>query len=160
MAEWKKFTGSEEQINEINDAKHGWIFKDVNGTESLICRGRYVAYRYQGISEYLICEPHIYATMIHRWVDTGQPVYCRDPFGPDGTWRRTSDLAGWYVDLEYSFNPPKEKQFIEVRDYLYKTVRGKYAKATANKDFDDCVYIEMSNQFVKWLDDDWRKVEI
>ena len=157
MAEWKKFTGSEEQINEINDAKHGWIFKDVNGTESLICRGRYVAYRYQCISEYLICEPHIDATMIHRWADTGQPVYWFNE--PANEWQLATHPV-WRSIITYSFNPPKEKQFIEVRDYLVKTLDGEIFKATANKKFNDIKHLEGVNNFVRWLDDDWRKVEI
>lgn len=162
MAGWKKFTGSKEQINEMNEAKrYGWIVRFINGVESNI---RYNSVdkvlNTANITEYLICQPHRHAEKIKRWVDTGQPVYCRDPVDPSGTWRRTSDLAGWYVDLEYSFNPPKEKKFIEVRDYLYETRAGDFRKRTVHKKFSDIEDPESAEGFIRWLDDDWRKVEI
>lgn len=158
MAEWKKFTGSGEQIKEMNETEHGWIVRLINGVETNICYDRVdeVLNRMR-IAEYFICEPHPHAEMIKRWADTGQPVYKISEY--DNEWQLIAK-PHWHRDTKYSFNPPKEKKFIEVRDYLVKTSNGEIFKATANKKFNNIKYIDDMNNFVRWLDDDWRKVEI
>lgn len=62
--------------------------------------------------------------------------------------------------LEYSLNPheEKEKEFIEVRDYLYR-VDGRVIKCSIRSD--DVDYMpERSGNFIRWLDDDWVRIEV
>lgn len=158
MAEWKKFVNSKEQIMEMNDAKHGVLLRKRNSFEQQIIFSIPVANWFvHEVEEYFICNPNPHAEMIHRWADTGQPVYLFDEY--EDKWELTTAPC-WNPNTKYSFNPPKEKQFIEVRDYLLKTLNGEIFKATANKKFNEIKYIEDMNNFVRWLDDDWRKVEI
>jgi len=79
--EWKKYTGSDEQIAEIEFAcsdQNGVVLKLSNGKQSRIfdyddtCN--VVSYSF---THYLICQPHPYADMICQWTRTGQPVYWR-----------------------------------------------------------------------------------
>lgn len=80
-AQWKEYTGSDEQIAEMKLAK-----------ESIFCRlntppGKIKTIEikhWTGISEYhdlitdyMIMSPHRYASMIKIWADTGCPVYYR-----------------------------------------------------------------------------------
>lgn len=157
MAEWKKFTGSDDQLKEMKEAEHGWVIRYKDGNESHIHYGSFnVVFKLLHEPDwYLICEPHPHAEMIHRWVDTGQPVYERP--SSDKEWVLTNDPA-WNPLWQYTFEVPRK--FIEVRDYLFKTRDGGIFKATANKNFNDIKHIEDMNNFVRWLDDDWRKVEI
>lgn len=156
MAEWKKFTGSEEQKTMLRNAVNGWACKQHSGNE-IHNLPQVKCVPFDEIDEFMIYEPHPHAEMIHRWADTGQPVYKFSEY--DNEWQLIAE-PHWHRDTKYSFNPPKEKKFIEVRDYLLKTLDGEIFKATANKKFNDIKYIEDMNTFVRWLDDDWRKVEI
>ena len=73
MAKWKKYTGSDEQIEEIQKSKHGVMTEDfiiIDGgapLRDLLCIG----------DKYLICQPHPYADIIKIWADTGCPVWIR-----------------------------------------------------------------------------------
>lgn len=158
MAEWKTFWGSEEQLSEIKSAENGWIIRFNDGAESAVCSNDLNPKLIAIVPNYLICNPHPHAEMIKRWADTGQPVYIKNP---DGKWAEC-DMSSqpFLCGAEYSFNPPKEKQFIEVRDYLYEAWAGDFRKRTAHKKFSDIEDPESAKGFVRWLDDDWRKVEI
>lgn len=59
--EWIKYDGSEKQIEEINNAPHGY-------------RSRL---NKKGETEYLICKQHPYADLIDIWRLSGCPVYVR-----------------------------------------------------------------------------------
>lgn len=163
MAEWKKFTGSEEQIKELSNAKHGWIIRTKDGSEHGCVGENIMLDRYlHDAEEYLICEPHRHAEMIKRWVDTGQPVYWFNE--SDEEWQLATPPV-WRSSIEYSFNPPKEKQFIEVRDYLYKASGDDYWKGSVHKGKSPkqealVNNVETMEGFIRWLDDDWRKIEI
>src|SRR5690606_8387841 len=102
-------------------------------------------------------DPHPDVELIKQWAATGQPVYEYDEH--NRKWK-VEDNPRWLRGLKHSLNPPKEPQHIEVRDYLYKNIKGEYAKGTANKAFDDCALIETHKRFVKWLDDDWWLIEV
>lgn len=55
----------------------------------------------------------------------------------------------------------KEPEFIEVREYFTRDLRGKPIKITLNaKDFDRANCIESDSDFIRWIDKDPRKVEI
>lgn len=159
MAEWKKFTGSDDQLKEMKEAEHGWVIRYKDGNESPIHYGSFnVVFKLLHEPDwYLICEPHPHAEMIKRWADTGQPVYKISEY--DNEWQLIAE-PHWHRDTKYSFNPPKEKKFIEVRDYLYEAWAGDFRKRTAHKKFSDIEDPESAKGFVRWLDDDWRKVEI
>lgn len=87
QAEWKKYTGSDEQIAEITNSKHGYVFRFKNGNELL----SWQQYDLQignwpgDVKEYLIANPHPLAVMIIRQAQTGQPV-----------WIKTED---WSIDV-------------------------------------------------------------
>ena len=61
MSEWIEYTGSDEQIEEINNAKHGFRTR----------------LNKKGHTEFIICQPHQYADLIKIWADTGCPVWVR-----------------------------------------------------------------------------------
>jgi hypothetical protein len=81
MAEWKKYTGAPEQLDEIKLAKHGYLIKgsDIINETSI--------YNWAAIScinlnidnnvSYLICQHHPYADIIKRWCMTGEPVWIK-----------------------------------------------------------------------------------
>lgn len=166
MAEWKKFTGSDEQLEEIVNAKNGWIVRFHDGDETEIEHGEFpenfsIVINKKLIKEYLLCEPNPHAEMIKRWVDTGQPVYKFHEF--DNEWR-VAQYPRWMPKTKYSFNPPKkEKEFIEVRDYLIN-VNGIIIKECIHKnDAFPEVLVRMAREkkeFIRWLDEDWRKIEV
>lgn len=157
MAEWKKFTGSDEQVAEMDNAEYGWIVRFQNGGESSILTDTPHRYRIGNATEYLICDPHPHAAMINRWVETRQPVYRFDDY--DNEWQLIEDPK-WNPDLRYSFGPPQEKEFIEVRDYLYEAHTGDFRKRTAHRKFSDIEKVESAEGFVRWLDDDWRRIYV
>ena len=82
MREWKKFEGTDEQIEEIFNAG-GYDYRNDKGYESSVLRA--VGKRDELISElnddnvthYLICNPHPLADMIERWARTSQPVWVK-----------------------------------------------------------------------------------
>lgn len=158
MAEWKKFTGSEEQYSEIKSAENGWIVRFEDGTESCVCMGGLDPKLIADVSEYLICEPHTHAEMIKRWADTGQPVYKFSEYRNE--WQLIANPY-WHKEIKYLLNPPKEKQFIEVRDFLYNmlgtVIKISLHKSEAVLSVENC---EKTKGFIRWLDDDWRKIEI
>lgn len=103
MTEWKKYTGSDEQIEEISDSlqRHGYITRNTEGIESIV-----VCY---DTTHYLICEPHPCADMIKQWADTGQPVWIRRNRWDAGISIRVIEVTttpDWNITgAEYSFTP-------------------------------------------------------
>lgn len=80
QAEWIEYTGSDEQIAEIINAKHGWVVRLIDDTESEIHEGDIrKEYRSDEVKYYLICNPHPLADMIIRQAQTGQPVWVKSP---------------------------------------------------------------------------------
>jgi hypothetical protein len=105
MSEWKKFTGSSEQISEILNAKNGVRYRkcdgkiwQANSAESLQSLINYTKHQ---IEEYLICQPHPHAEMIIEWARTGREVYW---YNGCGQWV-IDDSPVWSPDMKYSFNP-------------------------------------------------------
>lgn len=110
MTEWKEYTGADEQIAEMMNAKHGVILRNHEGEESLCIftdnkeledhldpRSKYPP------MEYLICNPHPLADMIIRQAQTGQPVYTRNKLS--GQVDVTTEPDWNFNGLEYSFTP-------------------------------------------------------
>lgn len=55
----------------------------------------------------------------------------------------------------------KEPQYIEVREYLMKDGGGRIYHNSTTRDWGNApADVERSKFFVRWLDQDWRKVEI
>lgn len=78
---WKKYTGSDEQIEEMRNAKDGYTHRKNK----------------QGKSEYIINDPHPYANEIKIWSDTGCPVYWKD---------KEIDSSGECGSCHYPFAQP------------------------------------------------------
>lgn len=85
-AEWKEYTGTDEQIAEMCNAGHGFIWRDNNSgecvsiTELNVFMGRHHLARYlkeRSCIHYLTCNPHPLADMIIRQAQTGQPVWVK-----------------------------------------------------------------------------------
>ena len=107
MSEWKEYEGTDEQIEEMRNAEHGFIVKDVNG-EVLKTILKALPSDFK-ITHYLICNPHPLAGMIERQARTGQPVYWR--YEETGQTGCTPDHnVDWsrYDEFEYSFTPFEE----------------------------------------------------
>ena len=106
-AQWKKFTGSEEQIREILNAKDGAKLRYcmVDGdfdSKKIFVSDLTKHLGNKSISEYLICQPHPHAEMIIEWARTGREVYFySDHFKK---WR-LSTIPVWNEKDKYSFNP-------------------------------------------------------
>lgn len=55
----------------------------------------------------------------------------------------------------------KEPEFIEVREYLFTGWAGNILLETIQKDLgDNAATIESSPHFIRWIDNDWRKIYI
>lgn len=157
MAEWKKYTGSEEQLKEMKSAAHGYIVRFNDGLECDVrCEGL-TSFMQSKTTHYLICEPHKHADMIKRWADTGQPVYCKFL----KVWVEFSNDLIWDDrDFEkFSFTPPEYT--IKYRDYLCKDSVGRGFKETLNKiDKTTPAMIEDRDSFIRWIHEDWQELEI
>ena len=75
MTKWIEYTGSDEQIEDIQKSEHGWMTEDfivIDGSapiHDLLCIG----------DKYLICQPHPYADEIKIWAATGCMIHVREP---------------------------------------------------------------------------------
>ena len=112
MSKWKKYTSSDEQIAEMDNAD-SFIIK-ANGVESHVMhhideRGLLVE-----CDDYLICNKHKYAKLIRRWAVTGQPVWIRKMFycGIEKEGQTyTTTTPDWNIPgAEYSFGPFEQEK--------------------------------------------------
>jgi len=128
MTEWKKYNGSPEQIEEIKNAKDGFVCRN-SETDSGILSIKYgqlfsdqseypiLNAMWKGslklfidtnnTTHYLICNPHPYADMICQQARTGQPVYwrLRNSIIRPQNW--SCNFIPWnsYDTYEFSFTP-------------------------------------------------------
>ena len=113
MTEWIEYTGSDEQIKELNSAinsnSNGVLLKLKDGTQTII---RSHLYGYDFVA-YLICNPHPLAGMICQQARTGQPVWLRKLFecGIEKEWQMfVTTTPNWNIPgAEYSFTEFKEE---------------------------------------------------
>jgi len=119
QAEWVAYTGSDEQIAEIEAAflHSGFIVMKENGGISEIIQGSqplakgFVSHNLNAVwsvKKYLICNPHPYADMARQQLLTGQPVWVRyewrDSTGPNVETYAT-DTPDWNIPgAEYSLS--------------------------------------------------------
>lgn len=98
MTKWIGYTGSDEQIEEIQKSKHGVMTEDfiiIDGgapLRDLLCIG----------DKYLICQPHPYADEIKIWADTGCMIYVREPID----YAMTGDMYKDYATAQPNWNIP------------------------------------------------------
>lgn len=163
-AQWKKFEGTQGQLDEMKNAPHGWIVRLKSGDETFPEKGEFsdnfnLIVSKGLIDRYLICEPLPHAEVIAKHAMTGQPVYCYDE--THKRWRVTHD-PGWYKEHQYSLNPSREKEFIEVREYVCRDNNGYLCIGLVENSFGfkKPMDIEEMFDFVKWIDQDWRRIEI
>lgn len=111
MTEWKEYTGSHEQIDEMMNAKYGFIARNITSEsrimritiDQLFIEGQDEPYlpdlfgnkvenflSFNNTTHYLICNPHPLVDMICQQARTGQPV-----------WVRYSVVAHWWQSTEY-----------------------------------------------------------
>ncbi len=98
-AEWKVYTGSDEQIAEMKNA--GSFIIKANGVESHVMHNIDENGLLVKCDEYLICNKHRYAKQIHRWSVTGQPVHIKVENGT-GNHLLDVSIGFYYFDLEHS----------------------------------------------------------
>jgi len=83
MAEWKEYTGSDEQIEDMRNAfmcrnRYGNELASIfNGNCFVSAEHKKIFLKDNEITQYLICEPHPLADMICQQARTGQPVWIR-----------------------------------------------------------------------------------
>lgn len=106
MAEWTRFTGSDEQIAEIENkscSTNGVLLKLKDGTELTIFHNFQIdsdTKLYRELAEYFICEPKHHSDMIIEWAKTGRPVYVVTENGE----RILCPNPTWYEGTRYSFS--------------------------------------------------------
>lgn len=125
LAQWVKYTGSDEQIAEMRNAEHGFMAKNITSISSVMSikfnqlfiqgqKGPYLPelfcnklenfLTHNNTIEYLICEPHPLADMICQQARTGQPVWWRNKnSGGTGLCHEYFPPFMHPVEFEYSF---------------------------------------------------------
>lgn len=137
MAEWKKYTGSDEQIEEMRQSANGFVARNASSVSSimsvklnqLFISGQKDPYlpelfgnkiseflNYNNTTHYLICNPHPYADMICQQARTGQQVWvkgggAKDVLGnPIFQYCMYGKDINWNIpNAEYSFTEFKEE---------------------------------------------------
>lgn len=111
MAKWIEYTGSGYQLEEMRNAKHGFITENGGGIR-FIERTREDHLKEApllSVKKYLICQPHPYAKELQQWADTGQPVYwCSKTGGGSGECHEYFPPFAHPDIFEYSFTPFEE----------------------------------------------------
>lgn len=117
MSEWTRYEGTDEQIEEMRNAEHGFITSNTSPiwNKQVVPNRDAVIKLMSEADQYLICGKHPLADMIERWARTGQPVY----------WRRKDGTASgkciengitiphpFYAPdyFDYSFTPFEEEK--------------------------------------------------
>ena len=107
MSEWIEYTGSTDQIGEIN-ASESFLLKRKDGEISFILQPPFEPNEMDGetIAEYLICQPHPYADLIKIWADTRCPVWYKHKLVAASGECGPFHLPFSYPDIcEYSLTP-------------------------------------------------------
>ena len=123
MSEWVAYTGSDEQIAEINTSKHGYILKNTRNQQSEISKtletnalrrgssDRRVLLTCSEVTHYWIIPDDPLREMKIRQAQTGQPVWIRqsyyDPVEEHcGAKVFVTTTPDWNIpNAEYSFTP-------------------------------------------------------
>lgn len=111
MSEWKKFTGSDEQIAEIKNNTNGYIVRNINLDDVAMSDRVRVAFDLDGVTvanfEYWLIPDDPLREMKVRQAQTGQPVWVRKLFecGIEKEWQMfVTTTPDWNIpNAEYSF---------------------------------------------------------
>ena len=118
--QWIEYTGSDEQIEEMWNAEHGYavisrgVIKARNAKQAWPSREVFFQHTKSAIeyvTRYLICQPHPYADLIDIWRLSGCPIYVRytEPTedGLNMRWRTIkTNTPYWNIPgAEYSLTP-------------------------------------------------------
>ena len=93
--EWIEYTGSDEQIEEIQKSEHGWMTEDfivIDGSapiHDLLCIG----------DKYLICDPHPYANEIKK----DGTIHKDCHYAIDLTGECQAPFEGWFIPTSIGF---------------------------------------------------------
>ncbi len=102
MSKWTEYTGSDEQIAEMDNAD-SFIIK-ANGVESHVMHNIDEKGLLVDCDEYLICNRHKYAKLIQRWSITGQPVWVRRKIENEYFYWLPTTTPDWHIpNADYSF---------------------------------------------------------
>lgn len=113
MAEWKEYTGSDEQVEEMCKSKPGYLLRFNNDCSQPHLNGNpCLLVRHQHITHYLINNPHPLADMICQQARTGLPVWVKESVTKclckeivDGDIYQTTK-PNWNIPgAQYSFTP-------------------------------------------------------
>lgn len=116
MAEWKKYTGSYEQIEEMWNCSSGFIVRGnfVDDPEQNFNSTQYLSRQYLiddlqslAVKQYLICDQHPLADMICQQARTGQPVYWKEKPAKRKSNNWSCNFIPWHRHeiYEFSFTP-------------------------------------------------------
>jgi hypothetical protein len=114
MGEWKKWMGVKGQFEEITMSEHGFILKNILGTESPVLRNNdfdsdehVIEYiKNYDSTHYLIITKDPLRDMKIRQAQTGQPVWCRPILSPRNEPGIETCFPNWNLrDVEFSFKP-------------------------------------------------------
>ena len=115
MAKWIEYTGSDEQIEEINNARYGILAKN---NFNYIWPDIYEHFDFApiGATEYLICQPHPYADLIKIWADTGCEVWVKEGKSHRQPFIYVTDKPDWNIPgAEYRLTQFRDEAEIKSR---------------------------------------------
>lgn len=114
--QWIEYTGSDEQIGDMQNSEKGFSVKYRSGEESRIFESvehtfheDMLIFFKKEVTHYLICNPHPLRDMIKRQSDTGQEVWIKEK-GNNCIYTYVTTNPNWNIpNAEYSFAPFEEK---------------------------------------------------
>ena len=115
MAKWIEYTGSDEQIEEINNARYGILAKN---NFNHIWPDIYEHFDFApiGATEYLICQPHPYVDLIKIWADTGCEVWVKEGKSHRQPFIYVTDKPDWNIPgAEYRLTQFRDEAEIKSR---------------------------------------------
>lgn len=123
MTEWKEYTGSDEQIAEMQEAQYGVL---IDGCDEILDVSDMVSLESymneQDKHKYLICQPHPLADMICQQAKTSQLVWvkelCRNATVPAGA-LRVGYVLTMVTDTFYIYKTNKPDWNIPGAEYSF-----------------------------------------
>ena len=109
MSKWTKYTGSDEQIIELQNAEHGFIIKNIYGN---LWKEIYFFWHQCpiGSTHYWLIPADPLREMKVRQVMTGQPVWTRRKIENEYFYWLPTTTPDWNIpNAEYSFTEFKEE---------------------------------------------------
>ena len=95
---------------------------------------------------------HKHADMIIKWAETGRKLQYIDSYGE---WHDVLGTPGWHAGTKYRFKP----EVLRYRTALIMSGSGSYGTCSVNSEF-GVRQVESLSSFVKWIDTEWKEVEV